>query len=42
MNIIAIPEDFHEVVEFGILASQMKPFDPMEKALSEIGQASPV
>lgn len=34
----AIPEDFHEVVEFGILASQMKPFDPMEKALSEIGK----
>ena len=38
----AIPEDFHEVVEFGILASQMKPFDPMEKALSEIRQAGPV
>src|SRR5947209_4171351 len=26
-----LPEDFHEVVEFGILASQRDPFDPMEK-----------
>jgi Ca2+-transporting ATPase len=34
----AIPEEFHEVVEFGILASQMKPFDPMEKALNELGR----
>ncbi|MBI5099340.1 MAG: cation-translocating P-type ATPase [Nitrospirae bacterium] len=33
-----IPEDFHEVVEFGILASRMKPFDPMERALSELGK----
>lgn len=32
-----LPEDFHEVVEFGILASQMDPFDPMEKALREFG-----
>ena len=32
-----IPEDFHEVVEFGILASQMKPFDPMEMAFTALG-----
>jgi Ca2+-transporting ATPase len=32
----ALPEDFHEVVEFGILASQQEPFDPMEKALKEL------
>lgn len=34
----AIPEDFHEVVEFGILASRMKPFDPMEMAFSALGK----
>ncbi len=34
------PEDFHEIVEFGILASQIKPFDPMEKALREFGTAA--
>ncbi len=33
----AIPESFHEIVEFGILASKKEPFDPMEKALLEIG-----
>jgi Ca2+-transporting ATPase len=27
----------HEVIEFGILASQKEPFDPMEKALKDIG-----
>ena len=32
-----IPETFHETVEFGILASKKEPFDPMEKALLEIG-----
>jgi len=32
-----IPEEFHEVVEFGILASQMKPFDPMEMAFTALG-----
>jgi Ca2+-transporting ATPase len=32
-----LPEDFHEVVEFGMLASQTDPFDPMEKALREFG-----
>jgi len=33
----SIPEHFHEVVEFSILASQKDPFDPMEKAFKELG-----
>lgn len=33
-----IPEELHETVEFSILASQIDPFDPMEKALREIGE----
>ena len=32
-----LPEKFHSLVEFGILASQKDPFDPMEKALRKIG-----
>lgn len=32
-----IPESFHEVIEFSILASQKDPFDPMEKAFKELG-----
>ncbi len=32
-----LPEDFHEVVEYGILASKKDPFDPMDKAFSELG-----
>jgi len=32
-----LPEEFHEIVEFGILASKKEPFDPMEKALMQIG-----
>ncbi|NJD57681.1 MAG: cation-translocating P-type ATPase [Nitrospirae bacterium] len=31
------PEDFHELLEFGILASKRDPFDPMEKALRQLG-----
>ena len=27
-----LPEEFHEVVEFGFLSSQKEPFDPMEKS----------
>ena len=34
-----LPETFHEIVEFGILASQRDPFDPMEKAFHELGKA---
>jgi len=33
-----LPEGFHELVEFGILASQSAPFDPMEQALKELGE----
>ena len=29
--------DFHEIVEYGILSSQTNPFDPMEKAITSIG-----
>lgn len=36
-DIKALPEGFHEIVEFGILASQTDPFDPMEKAIKEFG-----
>jgi Ca2+-transporting ATPase len=32
-----LPESFHRVVEFGILASQVNPFDPMEKAIILLG-----
>jgi P-type Ca2+ transporter type 2C len=32
-----LPEAFHELVEFGILSSQRDPFDPMEKALQNLG-----
>ncbi|MEK6733199.1 MAG: cation-translocating P-type ATPase [Candidatus Omnitrophota bacterium] len=33
-----LPEPFHKLVEFGILASKIDPFDPMEKALEELGR----
>jgi P-type Ca2+ transporter type 2C len=32
-----LPEAFHELVEFSILASQRDPFDPMEKAFKQLG-----
>ena len=32
-----VPESFHNLLEFTILASQLDPFDPMEKALKECG-----
>jgi Ca2+-transporting ATPase len=32
-----LPEDFHALVEFAILASQRDPFDPMEQAISRLG-----
>jgi Ca2+-transporting ATPase len=32
-----LPEPWHELVEFGILASEKNPFDPMERALHELG-----
>jgi Ca2+-transporting ATPase len=32
-----LPEEFHEVLEYGILASRKDPFDPMELAFLEAG-----
>lgn len=32
-----LPETFHSLVEFGILASSPSPFDPMEKAVLRVG-----
>ncbi|MFA6078501.1 MAG: cation-translocating P-type ATPase [Candidatus Omnitrophota bacterium] len=32
-----LPDNFHELVEYGILASKKDPFDPMEKALKDLG-----
>lgn len=34
----SLPEAFHQMVEFSILASQKKPFDPMEKAIKQMGE----
>jgi Ca2+-transporting ATPase len=36
----ALPETFHELLEFSILASQIDPFDPMEKALKGLGASA--
>ena len=33
-----VPEYFHDVVEYAILASSRDPFDPMEKAFLELGK----
>ena len=35
---MALPEDFHTLVEYSILASMSDPFDPMEKAFHSLGQ----
>jgi Ca2+-transporting ATPase len=32
-----LPEKFHELIEYGILASRKDPFDPMEQALKNLG-----
>ena len=32
-----LPEKFHELVRFSVLASETDPFDPMEKAFKELG-----
>ena len=37
-NLAELPEPWHELVEFGILASEKEPFDPMERALHELGK----
>ncbi len=33
-----LPENFHELVEFSILASQKDPFDPVERAITALGE----
>ena len=33
-----LPEKFHRLIEYGILASRKDPFDPMEKALKLVGK----
>jgi Ca2+-transporting ATPase len=37
MREVVLPEELHEVVEYSILASPIDPFDPMEKAMKELG-----
>ncbi len=32
------PEPFHQIIEYGILSSQVNPFDPMEKAITLVGE----
>ncbi len=34
----SLPERFHELVEFSVLASQRDPVDPVEKAINELGK----
>src|SRR5690606_2725904 len=34
---VVLPEELHEVAEYSILASPADPFDPMEKAMKELG-----
>lgn len=33
-----LPETFHRLIEFSILASQRDPFDPIEKAIKRLGE----
>ncbi len=33
-----LPDEIHRVIEFSILASQIDPFDPMEKAFRKLGE----
>ena len=33
----SLNSEFHEIIEYGILSSQTNPFDPMEKAITNIG-----
>ena len=39
-NPAGLPEGFHTLLEYAILASKQEPFDPMEKALTELGNRS--
>jgi len=33
-----LPEDFHALVEYSVLASQRDPFDPMDRAIKRVGE----
>ncbi|MFZ2970044.1 MAG: cation-translocating P-type ATPase [Minisyncoccia bacterium] len=33
-----LPSKFHEIIEYGILASEEDPFDPMDKAIQDLGK----
>jgi len=35
---LEIREEFHEIIEYGILSSQTNPYDPMEKAILGLGE----
>ncbi len=35
---VALPENYHELIEYSILASEINPSDPMEKAFKEFGK----
>jgi Ca2+-transporting ATPase len=37
MKQVALPDELHEIVEYSILASPTDPFDPMEKAMKDLG-----
>jgi len=34
----SFPENFYEIIEYGILSSQTNPFDPMEKAILKLSE----
>ena len=34
----SFPENFHEIIEYGMLSSQTNPFDPMEKAILKLSE----
>ncbi len=36
----ALPESFHELLEYGVLASKKDPFDPMESAIRDLGHTT--
>lgn len=38
LSLTELPEAFHSIVEYSILASQKDPFDPMEKAFRHLGE----
>jgi P-type Ca2+ transporter type 2C len=37
---VALPEQFHELVEYAVLASPLDPFDPMDRAFRQFGERS--